>query len=303
MYILVNYDNNIYGDKKVKNSIYIIIIFAALIILPGCSNKNIHQDMNELLRTEQLEIFDKKVFSILENVLGLRFANYRLVTVAQESTDTQQDARSKDDTQQNQNGKMSNDKNDSKTVKTTEIVDDNTIFEKNNEPNWEEAKQYVRQASDIFIDIQIELKNINIGQEEIQKYGSYISQLVYDVSNEDKEKSIKDLQNIYANMYDLFSKNTDDSKLLSIRKVYYDVIQLMICLEGEQEDSFNELMKQAKEDINAMNEHIKQDNEQYLKERIDMLFENIDYSKKSDARLKIVMLVNCIPILEFYDYE
>ncbi len=303
-YILVNYDNNINGDIKVKKAIYIIIFFS-LLILPGCSlnDKKELENPEEILRSEQLEIFDAKIFAVLENVLGVHFANYRLVTVAQEKPNQEEGTSSAENAQQNQSEETAKDKNKSKTIKISELVDDNSIFEQDNKPNWENAKQYVSQASDIFVDIQIELKNQNISQEDIAKYGQYVSQLVDDVSSEDMEKTVKDIQQIYAQMYDIFTKSTTDEKLLSIKKLYYDAIQLVIILEQDNEEEFNKQLELAKEDINNLKIYIKQDNEKYLKERIDTLINNIDYSKKTDTRLKIVMLINCIPILEYYEYE
>lgn len=301
---MVNYDNNINGDIKVKKAIYIIIFFS-LLILPGCSlnDKKELENPEEILRSEQLEIFDAKIFAVLENVLGVHFANYRLVTVAQEKPNQEEGTSSAENAQQNQSEETAKDKNKSKTIKISELVDDNSIFEQDNKPNWENAKQYVSQASDIFVDIQIELKNQNISQEDIAKYGQYVSQLVDDVSSEDMEKTVKDIQQIYAQMYDIFTKSTTDEKLLSIKKLYYDAIQLVIILEQDNEEEFNKQLELAKEDINNLKIYIKQDNEKYLKERIDTLINNIDYSKKTDTRLKIVMLINCIPILEYYEYE
>lgn len=304
-YILVIYDNNINGDIKVRKTIYIIIILI-LIILPGCSNSNNGdkaQTPQDLLRTEQIETFDARIFTILESVLGVHFSNYRLVTIAQESTDDEEKNNSINNSQQNQGKETAQDKDKNNTIKISEIVDDNSIFEQGNKPDWEKAKQYIRQASDIFVDIQIELQNVNVPQEEIKQYGTYISQLVHDISNEDMEKSVQDIQVIYEHLHEIFSKSTKDERILTIKKLYYDVIQLMILLEQDNEEKFNQQLQIVKEDVDNLQIHIKLDNEKYLKERIDMLIENVDYSKRSDTRLKIVMLINCIPILEYYEYE
>lgn len=277
-----------------------------LITLTGCSineDSDNQEELQEILRSEQFEVFDVKMFTLMENILGINFKNYRLITTAQEKLKDDTSANKGQESQQTENKSTGEGSSDEKSIEITQLVDDNTIFADRNEPDWEKAKQYVRQISDVFIDIQIELQRLNVPQEDIIRYGEYISNLVYDVSSEDREKSIDDIHLLYSNAYDMLRKSINNQQVLTIKKLYYDSIQLILYLEEADEENFNKYLEMVKVDVQEISQFIQRDNEKYIEQRINMIVDNIVYDKKNDARLKIVMLVNCIPILEFYEFE
>ena len=315
-----NVDNNIYGDIEVKKTIY-VIIFSALLVLTGCDMKtvedeNIKKDQ-EILRSEQMDLLDLKLFATMEKVLGIHFTNYRLVTLQKpvEKQEGEQSASGSSSGSSDGSGNsggggssgggggssaqqsMSNEQN--QTVEITEIVDDNTVFEKNTEPDWERAQQYIRQVSDIFIDIQIELSKLNISQEEINMYGQHISNIVSDVADKDKEKAITDLETMYKELYTILTKVTQDEKTLTTRKLYYDLIILLLYLEQEEEEKFNTTLETVKQDVSSVQNVITSESKKYILQRISMLVQNIDYTKYNDAKLKIIMSVNSMPVLEY----
>lgn len=305
-----NIDNNIYGDIEVKKAIY-VIIFSALLVLTGCDMKGEEQNVKkaqEILRSEQMDLLDLKLFATMEKVLGIHFTNYRLVTLqkpVEKQEGGQSDSSSSDGSGKSENvgsgssaqQSMSNEQN--QTIEITEIVDDNTVFEKNTEPDWERAQQYIRQVSDIFIDIQIELSKLNISQEEINMYGQYISNIVSDVANKDKEKAITDLEIMYKEIYNILTKVIQDEKTLTTRKLYYDLIILLLYLEQEEAEKFNIILETVKQDVIAVQTVITSESKKYILQRISMLVQNIDYTKYNDAKLKIIMSVNSMPVLEY----
>ena len=303
---------------QVRKTIY-VIIFSALLVLTGCDMKgeegNIKKDQ-EILRSEQMDLLDLKLFATMEKVLGIHFTNYRLVTLQKPVSEQGGQSASgsssgSSDGSGNSGGggssgggggssaqqSMSNEQN--QTVEITEIVDDNTVFEKNTEPDWERAQQYIRQVSDIFIDIQIELSKLNIPQEEINMYGQYISNIVSDVADKDKEKAITDLETMYKELYTILTKVTQDEKTLTTRKLYYDLIILLLYLEQEEEEKFNETLETVKQDVTSVQNVITSESKKYILQRISMLVQNIDYTKYNDAKLKIIMSVNSMPVLEY----
>lgn len=296
------YDNNIYGDKQVKKAIY-IIIFCSLLLLTGCDNKQGDEGFlksdEEILRSEEMDLLDVKLFATLEKVLGIHFTNYRLVTLQEPISKNEESSANGQGGQEATSGEQSMNNNENQTVEITEIVDDNTVFEKNTEPDWERAQQYVRQVSDIFIDIQIELSKLGVSQEEISEYGEYISNIVSDISNKDKEKSIQDLERLYVKLYDIVTKMTQDERVITTRKLYYDLIKLLLYLEQKDEEKFNTILEIVKEDIKEVDKAITSDNKTYIKQRINMLVQNIDYTKYNDTKLKLIMIINSMPVLEY----
>ena len=286
---------------QVRKTIY-VIIFCTLIILTGCDNKE--EDGNnktdqEILRSEEMDLLDVKLFATLEKVLGIQFTNYRLITLQEPVSKDEKSNTNGQGGQEATSGEQSMNNNENQTVEITEIVDDNTVFEKNTEPDWERAQQYVRQVSDIFIDIQIELSKLGVSQEEINEYGEYISNIVSDLANKDKEKSIQDLEGLYKSLYDILKNITSDERVLTTRKLYYDLILLLIYLEQENEEKFNTTFELVKEDVKEVDSAITAENKTYIKQRINMLVQNIEYEKYNDTKLKLIMIINSMPVLEY----
>jgi len=272
-----------------------------IFFLTGCSS-NINEigemQDREIKNIEQINLLDEQYFTLLQLVSGLQVSRQRIVTRIEENTSQGSEAEEKSQEEEKKETK----ENEANKVEMTEIEQRDILLNENTESDWNAARITCERIQDIVIDIQIAMKNSGIDEQTINQYRISIDELINYVVKADKENvmiQLLDLYN-YSNMYN--EKCYNNEKLYLAKKLDYSIVKSLIYLEIDDKEQFKNSINELAVNVDEINNKIDNENIQYIKERIinivNTLKENTENEEKENIKLKLIILIEIIPIID-----
>lgn len=146
------------------------------------------------------------------------------------------------------------------------------------------------------------MKNDEIDEETINKYKTSVDNLINYVVKEDKENTMIQLLDLYnySNIYN--EKCFNNENLYLAKKLDYSIVKSLIYLETNQKEEFKNSINELSINVENINNKIDNENIHYIKERIinivNTLKENSDNEEKENIKLKLIILIETIPIID-----
>lgn len=168
--------------------------------------------------------------------------------------------------------------------------------------DWDNARLACEKIQDTISDIQISMKNGNINENTIFEYGKAVDLFINYVIMEDRKESLLQLIKLY-DYSDIFNANCiKDQKVYLTKKMQYSSIISLIYLETENIEELKKNINVLVKNIEEINANIKDQNNSYTIERINNVIQtlnnNIENEDIENIRLKLVILIDLVQILE-----
>ena len=154
----------------------IIIVILIFFLVKNIKNNN-NVSQNDKIISE-INYIDNKITKILNSLNNIKIENYKLLAT---KTSTNKENKS----------------NSSEETPEIYRIDNEGILNNNTDIDWENIKNEVEVLYTIVPTITLDLYNLNINQEEILNFNKELDDLTIAVKNEDKEKTLIKLANLY----------------------------------------------------------------------------------------------------------
>lgn len=245
-----------------------------------------------------MNLLDENYFNLLQLVSGLQVSRERIVTRIEENTS---EGGNKEEKSQEEEKKEKKE-NESINIEMTEIKQREVLLSENKDSDWEKARITCERIQDIAIDIQIAMKNAGIEEQIINEYRKVIDELINHIIKEDKEKAMLKLIELYkySNIYN--EECFDNEKLFLAKKLNYSIVKSIIYLELDMKNELVNSINELEINIEEVSGKINNENIEYVNERIrnivDTLKENINQEERENIKLKLIILIELIPIID-----
>lgn len=173
--------------------------------------------------------------------------------------------------QQSENGNKEGKKEEKSTK--TEIVEDNYLLSER-KTSWDDIKIKIERFTEVATEVEIDLKEMNIEEQDIQEFDNTLNEAIINVKDNDKINTAKNLGKLYSKLPLFIEKYSEDKLFVVAEKMKDKILKAYILLE---EDNWEETKNSVKQALSYI-EEARQISEQENKNKYDI--------KKTEALLK-----------------
>ena len=134
------------------------------------------------------------------------------------------------------------------TVEITELISKNIIGE-SKEPDWELIISRVENLYSIWSTISIDLAELNVPEEKINRFNSNLNDVTLQAKDENKTESINKLAELYQNILDLYNSfdNNMSANEKKLKEIKYNIVLTYKNVEIENWEEATNFANKAKE--------------------------------------------------------
>lgn len=161
------------------------------------------------------------------------------------------------------------------SIQITELISKNIIGE-SKEPDWEQIISRVENLYSIWSTISIDLVELNVSEDKINKFNSNLNEITLQAKEENKTESITklvDLYEIILELYNSFDNNMSNNEK-KLKEIKYNVILAYENVETENWENATNFANKAKEINNDILTNIG-DTNMYSIKKINIILDQI----------------------------
>lgn len=215
--------------KKIAYIFFIIIVIGISFTVYGTVNQHTEKIENEKIISE-VKYLESELVDILNKLNNIEISDYSIsvnnITAKSNNEEKEQTDNTNSNSQNNTNNEKSNSTNNNETEQKEFVVNKNGILTNNNDVNWENIKNKIENLYSTIPIITIDLyKSKNINQEDILNFNKEIDNLTVLIKNENKEKVLEKLSEIYkyiVGFYDAIYNKESDKLII---KTKYNILK------------------------------------------------------------------------------
>lgn len=290
-------------------SILLIIVIIIVLIMTIFKNKDTNNTLAEKAR-EELNYLDLEIIGLLNSLNNITIENYKISTKEvnlggsesnpsiDSSSSNEQESSNKSENGGEGGGKgnssgssSSDDGNTSATtnksaekIKVTELLSKN-IIGNSSKINWEVITSRVENLYSIWSTIAIDLEELNVEGNKINEFGVALNELTLKIKENNKEKSIHDLVNMYEKVL-TFYNSFDNNLTANERRLKEIKYNIAIAYDNVETGKWEIAKTYVKEALNKNKEilnNLDQTNEFNIR-KIDIILNQIQSSLNTEDK-------------------
>lgn len=265
---------------KYKTSILIvftiIIVILVFFLVKNINNNNNNLDNKKIVA--ELKYMDTKLTSLLNSINNISLENYK-VSVTKTSTNTN-----------------SNTDTNTNTADEQYELKEEGILTGKEEIDWEILKNEVELLYSRIPTMTLDLFNLNLNQEEILGFNKELDELTTIVKQENKEKALIKLADLYRYLPVYASNCSDDTSYVKLLEIKSNIIKAYVYTNLENWDEVKNNIRRAIESYLSILNNIDEKNINYDKNKLYVILNELESS--ADMQNKDVFLIKYKTFLE-----
>lgn len=268
--------------KKIKILCFILFLFMILLTLTGCSNKN--DDKNKEKAMSEVKYLESKLTTLLNSMNNIKYENYKVTTTKIEEGSTSNSSESNNSSDSNssssdsnsqgqaskgggeeqnntgtedQNNQMQSNKNKYTLEKT------NTLSNSTNTIDWNYIKNEVEEIYSSVPNITLDLYSQNVNQDEILSFNNELDNLTVAVKEENKEKALIHLSNLYGYLPKYLNTVSTDTTYTNLTRTKSNVVSAYSIIDTGDWNKVSEYIRKAIEDYSGLLNNIDNNSKSY----------------------------------------
>lgn len=285
----------------------IIIIILVFFLVKNIGN-NSNTKQNDKL-TSEIKYLDNKLTFLLNSMNNIKLDNYK-VSVTKTSTSSkeqngQQEGGSESNTSSSSSNsgsdKESNSNQSSKKTTSNEALEqyslkEDRILTKQEDIDWTTIKNDIETLYSIIPTMTLDLYSNNINQEDILNFNKELDELTTLVKEENKEKTLIKLANLYRYLPAYASNFSDDIKYKSFLETKSNVFNSYVFANVDDWDQVNSYTRKAIESYSNILNNLNDNNNNYDTNKVYIVLNELQSA--SDIRDKDVFFIKYKNFLE-----
>ena len=302
--------------KKIKTLCFILFLFLILLTLTGCSDKNNNNDKEKAM--SEVKYLENKLTTLLNSMNNIEYENYKITTSKIEGENTSNSTKSNNknsDNSGNDNsegessgtgnggegegqsdagvGDGNNETQSSKNKYTLEKT--NTLTNLNNNIDWNYIKNQVEEIYSSVPTITLDLYTLNVNQDEILNFNNELDNLTIAVKEENKEKTLIHLSNLYGYLPKYLENVSTDSMYTNMIKTKSNIMNAYSIVDSGDWDKISEYIKLAIESYSVILNNIDNDSKTYsINKGYIILNEMQNATKLKDKEIFLIKYENLL---------
>jgi len=225
--------------------IIIIVILSYLIY----SNANSGEEDLKDKAVSEFRYFESKLVDLLNTMNNIEFRNYKIFTdeLSKETTEKVAEGTSSEtpsEKGQSEGGKTESSAEETEDSKKYELELKGVLTSKE-EIDWDNIKSQVEILYASIPAMTIDLYQLNVNQEYILEFNRSYDQLAIAVKNEDKEKTLENLTNVYSNLQKILTSFNIDNLYNTLVETKVEIFRAYSKLDGGNWEEIGNDVKRA----------------------------------------------------------
>lgn len=264
--------------KKIIYIVLLIIILVFGFVIYNSAGKNNADDSKSKTFSEVKQIESKLVdlFNLLNNI---QYDNYKISTsqIKKDESSDSQDSSEQKSGQSSSSGKSSNSKSEGESSGGQSSSGDSSSSEQNNKDNvkyslqensilvqedeidWKTIKVNVETLYSITPNITLDLYQLSVNQKDIVDFNSKLDNLTQVIKDEDKQKTLVCLADLYDYIPKFIEKCSDDETENIAIKTKNNILKAYSILETDDWNSISNYINDAVQEFTSLLTGIGQD--------------------------------------------
>lgn len=304
--------------KKIRIVFFVLFLCIFLFTVIGYSNKKNNNNDKEKAMSE-VKYLENKLTTLLNSMNNIEYENYKITTSKIEEDNTGDSTKSNDkssDNNSNSDGQTSNDSqgqssgqeqgqngngaesenNETQSNKNKYTLQKtNTLTNLNSEIDWNYIKNEVEQMYSTVPTITLDLYASNVNQEEILNFNNELDNLTISVKEENKEKTLIHLANLYNKLPKYLDNVSTDQLYTNLIKTKSNIVNAYSIVDGGDWNKISEYIKTAIESYSIILNDLENDQRSYsINKGYIILNEMQNATKLKDKEIFLIKYENLL---------
>ncbi|MDR0978821.1 MAG: hypothetical protein LBL91_02635 [Lachnospiraceae bacterium] len=224
-----------------------IICLCLTISLCGCSKTDENKDIEKTL--SQIQYLDDQIIYMMNKLNNINFDNYTVksVEIKKESESGISSSGESGSSSGSSGAEASSESSSSNKGTTTSLrlEHNNILVSSRDEIDWEKVKSDIELLSSVWNVIIVDLYKIGITNTQILGFSNDLNKAIISIKNEDKEKSLEDLVNLYGYLPQYLDIVDTNKGLKDLTETKYNVLKAYAVLDKENWADTLKFVKEA----------------------------------------------------------
>lgn len=237
----------------ISGAIIIILTIVTIFIIIQVKSKATDSDDLKNKVDAEMEYLDNKILSMLNGLNNIILRNYMVtskeVGQSTQETDNESSGISKNSDETEIEADSGN--TDNKVKANIQELKKVGVLMSNREANWEILKSEIELLYSSWGTIILDLYKINVNSEDILEFSSLLDETIIYIKEEDKQKSLIALANLYAYIPRYMEKYSTSSENINIQKTKSNLINAYALIDTENWNNISNQIDNA--ELNYLN--------------------------------------------------
>lgn len=259
-------------NNKIKKCMYSIIVIIIMFGLSGCKMKNDEKVSLEEKANTEISYIDSELIGIMNSLNNIDYTKYKVVEKGTESTsnsnegsggskkssengDSQESSGSSQESSgeeekgsgsQNSSESDSESKSSNKSDKMYSMEASNILESQDLEVEWSQLKNEIEGLYTTWTTVSIDLKELNIPEEELNKFVEKLDETALAIKSENKEETMNKVYELYGFLPSFTEIYSNDDKTKNILKTKYSLLQCYKLADSEKWDELQNALTDLK---------------------------------------------------------
>lgn len=256
--------------KKYKIFAYIfitiVVILLSLIVYTTFAKEN-DSDIRDKVFSE-IQYFESKIIYIFNSINNIEFENYKISIqdVSNQTENSSQDSASSGDNNEKEQSNSSSDEGQTTSTDTKKYgLNVKGVLNSEEASNWNYIKNEAEMLQNTISTMTLDLYQISLNSNDIINFNKQYDNLLVQIKNEDKQKTLSALNNLYSYIPKFIKNCNSDEQYEIVVNTKVDIFNAYTILDSENWDEMNKYIQSANEKFSKLLTNVKiQDKKQYL---------------------------------------